>query len=260
MVLAQDDTDHTFRVGQQACQFEDTFAWHDDLVAIILLDRCAHGAQRQAVTVSGHSSQGVAGNLQQHTVEVVAHILLGHGETGALDQAAQLALFQVAGQRARAFFHGREVIGWQGRQGKAAAAGLDQQFLLVDLDIDQGVVWQAFANVHQLACRDSDFARLGRLFQLHAAYQFDFQVGTSQRQLLALHDQQYVGQDRQGLAALDDTGDQLQGFQQGFALNGEMHGLVPCLQLAAQTAIRSSASAAGSCSPRGCPRRIPSVR
>ena len=28
---------------------------------------------------------------------------------------------------------------------------------------------------------------------------------------------------------VDDACDQLQGFQQGFALNGEMHGLVPCL-------------------------------
>ena len=29
--------------------------------------------------------------------------------------------------------------------------------------------------------------------------------------------------------AFHDAGDQLQRFQQGFALNGEMHGLVPCL-------------------------------
>ena len=57
----------------------------------------------------------------------------------------------------------------------------------------------------------------------------DFQVGTGQRQLLPLYDEKNVGQHRQGLTALDDASNQLQGFQQSFALNSEMHGLVPCL-------------------------------
>lgn len=131
--------------------------------------------------------------------------------------------------REPAFFHRREIVGWQGRQGEAATAGLHHQLLLIDLDVDQDVVGQALADVHQLASRDGDFPRLGRFFKLYATDQFDFQVGTGQRQLLAFDNQQHVGKHRQGLAAFDDAGDQLQGFQQGFALNGEMHGLVPCL-------------------------------
>ena len=88
---------------------------------------------------------------------------------------------------------------------------------------------QAFADVHQLARRHGNLTGLASIFQGNATHQFDFQVGTGQRQLLILDDQQYVGEHRQGLASFDDAGYQLQGFQQGFALNGEMHGPVPCL-------------------------------
>ncbi|MNJ68226.1 hypothetical protein D3C77_644560 [compost metagenome] len=87
-------------------------------------------------------------------------------------------MLKVAGQRTRAFFHSREVVGRQGRQGKTAAACLDHDLLLVELDVDQCVVRQAFADIHQLACRHSDLAWLGGLFQLHTTNQFHFQVST----------------------------------------------------------------------------------
>ena len=38
------------------------------------------------------------------------------------------------------------------------------------------------------------------------------EVGTGQRQLLPLYDEKNVGQHRQGLTALDDASNQLQGF------------------------------------------------
>ncbi|MNZ94111.1 hypothetical protein D3C78_1132120 [compost metagenome] len=208
------------------------------------------------MAVGGHCTQDTAADFQQHAVQVVAHILLGHGEAGAIDQPAQLALAEAEGQRTRAFLDGREVVRRQRGQGEAATTGLHHQLLLVDTDIDQRIAGQALADVHQLARRNGDLARLGSIFERHAANQFDFEVGTGQRQLLAFDDQQDVGKNRQRLAAFHDASDQLQGFQQSFALNCEMHGLVPCL-MGLRFGLRWSAYAAGSCSPRGCPRRIP---
>ncbi|MCY1450385.1 hypothetical protein D9M71_671870 [compost metagenome] len=89
-------------------------------------------------------------------------------------------MLEVAGQRTRAFFNSREVIGWQGRQGETAASGLDHNLLLVELDVDQRVVRQALADIHELASGYGDFAWLGRLFQLNTANQFHFQVCTGQ--------------------------------------------------------------------------------
>jgi len=181
------------------------------------------------VTVGSYGTDDPGRHFQQHTVEVVTNVLLGHGKAGALDQTTQLALLQAAGQRTRTFFNRREIVGRQRRQGKAATACLDHQFVVIKFDVDQCIVGQAFADIHQLARRHGDFAWLGRLFKLHPTDQLDFKVSTGQRQLLAFDNQQHVGQYRQGLAAFYYAGDQLQGFQQGFALNGEMHGLVPCL-------------------------------
>lgn len=229
VMLTQDNADVAIRFGQQTCQFKDTFTRHDHLVTVRLTDISTHRAHCQTMTVGGHGTDDAFRHFQQHAVEVVTHVLLGHREAGALDQTAQLALLQAAGQRARAFFNGGEIIGWQGRQRKTAATGLDHQLLLINLDVDQRIVGQALTDVHQLARRHGDLARFGRLFELDAPHQLDFQVGTGQGQLLAFDNQQYVGEHRQGLSALDNACDQLQGFQQGFALNGEMHGLVPCL-------------------------------
>lgn len=205
------------------------------------------------MAVGGDGAQGAAVHFQQHAVEVVTHVLLGHGEAGAVDQATQLALGNAEVQRAGTFLYGGEIVGRQGGQGEAATPGLHQEFLLFDTDVDQHVVRQALADVHQLARRYGDLAGFGGIFQYHATNQFDLEVGAGQRQLLAFDHQQDVGENRQCLAAFHDAGDQLQRFQQGFALNGEMHGLVPCLV----GCVRLSGYAAGSCSPRGYPRRIP---
>ena len=229
VVLTEHDADVAILLSEQTCQLQDTFARHDHLMLAILLDGRLHGTHGQAVAIGGHGAQQAALYFQQHAVEVVAHILLGHGEAGALDQATYLALHQVEGQRAGTFFDRGDIVGRQGGKGKAATPGLDQQLLLVDADIDQGITGQALADVHQLARRYGDLAWLGRLLQGDTAHQLDLKVGTGQGQLLAFDHQQHIGEHWQGLASFHDTSDQLQGFQQGFALNGEMHGLVPCL-------------------------------
>src|SRR3990167_6357179 len=169
MVLAENDADAAVLFGKQTGQFENTFARHDDLMAFNLLDRCFHRTHGQTVTVGGNGAEDAGLYFQQHAVEVITHVLLGHGKTGALDQTAQSALYQAEGQRAWAFFNSREIIGGQGGQAEAAAAGFDQQLLLVDTDIDQGVSRQAFADVHQLARRHGDLTGLRWLFQGDAA-------------------------------------------------------------------------------------------
>lgn len=55
-----------------------------------------YGAHSQ-VAVGGYGAQHVR-ITQQHAVEVITYILLGHGKAGALDQTAQLALYQGKGQ------------------------------------------------------------------------------------------------------------------------------------------------------------------
>ena len=87
----------------EAAQPEEIWAW--------LTNIGLHRAHRQTVPVSGHGTDDPGRDFQQHAVEVITHVLLGHGEAGAFDQATQFALLQAAGQRARAFFHCREIVG-----------------------------------------------------------------------------------------------------------------------------------------------------
>src|SRR5690606_7428538 len=51
------------------------------------------------------------------------------------------------------------------------------------------------------------------------------QIRTGQRQRISIDHQEDIGKNRQGLPAFDDTRHQLQGLQQGFALDGKLHGL-----------------------------------
>ncbi len=182
------------------------------------------------MTIGRDRTQHAVGDFEQHAVEVIANILLGHGEPAALDDPTQLALIDAEVERTRPFLDCGEVVGRQGRQRKAAAARFDHYLLLIEPDADQRIRRQALADVHQFARWNGDLTGFAGVFEGHASYQLDFQVGPGQRQLLVLNDQQHVGQYRQRLPPLDDTGHQLQWFQQGFALNGEMHGLVPCLR------------------------------
>src|SRR3989344_9508114 len=185
VVLTENDADAAILLSEQTSQFENTFARHDDLVAFNLLDRRFHRTHGQTVSIGGNGAEDAGLYFQQHAVEVIAHVLLRHGKASAFDQATQPALYQAEGQRTWAFFDSREIIGGQGGQTEAAAAGFYQQLLLVDTDIDQGVSRQAFADVHQFARRHGDLTGLRWLFQCDTTNQLDFQVGTGQRQLLA---------------------------------------------------------------------------
>ncbi|MNY49714.1 hypothetical protein D3C86_1851640 [compost metagenome] len=56
VMLTQYDADDAVRLGQQTCKLKDTFARHDDLMAVRLPDIGLHRAHRQTVTVGGHGA------------------------------------------------------------------------------------------------------------------------------------------------------------------------------------------------------------
>ena len=74
---------------QQALQLGHALARHDDL-ALGACGAVQRGfAQRQAMAVGGHAAQQLVAQVEQQAVEVIAHVLLGHGERRALDQFLQ---------------------------------------------------------------------------------------------------------------------------------------------------------------------------
>ena len=91
-MLTQHDADLGILVVEQTRQFQNTLARNDHLVAIGLFDAGLHRTHGQAMAIGGDGTQHAAGHFDQHAVEVIAHVLLGHGECAALDELAQLAL------------------------------------------------------------------------------------------------------------------------------------------------------------------------
>ena len=214
---------------KQALQFGHTLAWDDDLALgpSRLLQRCL--TQGQAVAVGGHTAQGGPVEVEQQAVEVVAHVLLGHGEGSALDQLLQAGFGHANAFGGFDFIHRGEVIGRQGGKGEAAAPGLHGHLLTGLADRDPTAVGQCAHDLEQLAGRDGGFAILG-VVDRGAGHHFHFQVGTGQGKLAVLHLDQEVGQNGQGLPAFNHVDDLGQGLEKGFALQSETHGN-PCLGL-----------------------------
>ena len=86
MTAAQFQFQRTVAAFQQALQLGHALARDDDLA--LGSDRLFQGcfAQSQAVAVGGHTAQGLFAQVEQQPVEVIADVLLGHREGGALDQ------------------------------------------------------------------------------------------------------------------------------------------------------------------------------
>ncbi len=93
-------------------------------------------AGRQAVTIGRNGTQTGGAHFKQHTVEVVADVLLGHGEAGTVDHTTQAALLQGERLFAGNVIHIGEFGGRQRRQSKAGTAGADINALLVLFDFN----------------------------------------------------------------------------------------------------------------------------
>ena len=76
--------------GQHPLQFQYAFARHDDLLRGFGLDRKGRFTQRQPMPVGGNGAQHRPVDLQQHAVQVIAHVLLCHRKMRFLEQTQQL--------------------------------------------------------------------------------------------------------------------------------------------------------------------------
>ena len=115
--------------GDRELELGHALARHDDLA--LAGDRAIQRglAQRQPMAVGGHAAQARIAQVEQQAVEVIAHVLLGHGERGALDQLLQRRLGHLDPLGRLDLVDGREIIGRQAGQREAAAPGLHRHLV-----------------------------------------------------------------------------------------------------------------------------------
>ena len=92
MVGTEGDVYNLLSVRQQSCQLQDTLTGHNHLMALLLANIGLYGAHGEPVAIGGDGAQVMVTHLQQHAVKIVTDILLRHGKTGTIDQAAQTGL------------------------------------------------------------------------------------------------------------------------------------------------------------------------
>ena len=174
------------------------------------------------MAVGSDQTQHTGLHIQQQAVEVITHVLLSHGEVGALDQRPQHVLRHPDVIGERLIFEGWEIRRRQSRQGEAAAPAAHRGLVPLDAQGHGGVIGQSAQDVVQLARRQGN-----RAWHVHGQFQpyrqLHLQIGGSQGQLLFGRYHQHVAQDRQGLASLDRADDMLQGLEELFALGFQFH-------------------------------------
>src|SRR5262245_49170477 len=216
------------RVLDQPLHFADRLAWDDDA-------RHAGGAGRrrqldlgEAMTVGRHRPQrhgvAAAGCVQIDAVKVVAGLLGRDRELRLVDQS-----LEIAGHQAEAMRHlaGGKIgkIGFrQGLQGEARPAGADGErgAIAQRLQHDLRAVGQLAHDVVEHVRRHRGGAG-GAGFRRHALDHLEIEVRGLQAQRRFVRPNQHVGEDRDGVAALDDAVHVTKRFQQGSALDGELH-------------------------------------
>jgi hypothetical protein len=223
MVLREGQFERRLAALQQPLQFEHAFARHDHLPAHVAVAGPGRFRKREAMAIGRHRAQAVAADLQQQAIQVVAHVLHGHGERTALQHLLETALIELDPFDHFAGIGRREFARRQGRQGELAAPGLDLHAIAVLRQLDLRAVGQGTHDVEELACRHRDLASLARI-DCHARRQLDFEVGGRETGAVRVHTQQHVGEDRQGLSPFNYTDDLLQRPQQGFSLDAQTHG------------------------------------
>jgi hypothetical protein len=215
------------RIGQQARQLEDGLARHDrlDLAAggTVLAD-LAHG---QPVAVGGHGAHHVALDHQQHAVQVVADVLRGHREVDHAQQVLEGAGRQREVGAELGLRHGGVLVGRQRLQVEAALGRLHGELLARQRQRHVGLGQRA-QDVDQLARGHGGGHLILAGADLGGGLDLDLEVGGDEAHLLARLAHQDVGEDRQGLPALDDSAHHLQWFEQRIAAGfDELHVVLP---------------------------------
>ncbi len=125
LIAGQGDIDHgVVFIAEQAAEFEHGLARQNDFAPLHRLFQRG-GGQGHAVTVGGHQMHLLPIGHPQHAVEVVADIVLRHGEVGQAEQALEQLLRQAQGVVAEVgrSAYQRKVFCRQGLQAEAAFGG-----------------------------------------------------------------------------------------------------------------------------------------
>ena len=171
--------------------------------------------------------RALADHVEVDAVQVVARLLGGDGELRAVDQPLQHLGGEREGDRQLAGIQiGKIGIG-QHLQREARAAGLQRHGLSrARIERDLGAVGQLAHDVVEHVGGDGAGARLldrGR----HAVDDLHVEVGRLQRELVAIGAQQHVGQDRDGVAPLDDAMDVVERLQEVRPFDSDAHDFNP---------------------------------
>ena len=223
MAVADLQLQRILAVAQQPPQFEHRLAWQNHLDIAACARLLLGIAQRQAVAVGGHRADPVTGHLQQQAVEVVAHVLVGHGEGGLVDQPLEHPFGKAQPFAGRRGLDAGIVLRRQGAHGETAAAGAQGRLVALDVQGDVRTLRQRLADVHQLARRQGEL-QLSVHLRGGAGGQFHLQVGGGEPDRARGRGDQHIGQDGQSLAAFHHAARFQQGTEQLFPVGLDLHG------------------------------------
>ncbi len=186
------------------------------------------------MAVGGHGAQqgdaGLGHGVEIQAVQIIAGLFGRDGEPGLVDQPGEVFLGQGEAGARGVGRHDREVAGRQDRQVEFRAAGLDHQTGVVAVVAERnlGAVGQFADDLVEGVGRGGDLALdihlgLGLVDHLHV------EVGGGERQLVVAGAEQNVGQDRNGIAALDDALHVPEGLEERGSFDGQLHVVSPAV-------------------------------
>ena len=213
----------------QPLHFADGLARHDDAGHAGCALRQRQFDLREAMAVGRHRAQrrafGGARGVQIDAVEIIARLFGGDGELGLVDQPLEVG----GGKRERVRHVAGGEIGKialrQRLQREARAPGADRQHRAVAGALDHDL--RAFGQLaHDLVehVRRHRGGAAGRDLGGDRIGDFEIEIGRLQAELALVGLDQHVGEDRDGIAALDHAMHVAQRLQQFGALDGHFHG------------------------------------
>jgi hypothetical protein len=197
-------------VTEEFDELEHRLAGQNDFLPLAgLADRLCR--VRKPMAVGRHRLELPVLDDEQHAVEVVANVLLGHRVLDEQEEGAQPGLRQPVGGRAGRFREPRKVLRRERLQAEAALARLHLDLVRLRIQSDGGVFGQRAQDVHELAGRNRHLLVAGRLVgERELRSHLDFQVGGDELELLSRTLDQHVREDGQRVPSLHDPGHGLQ--------------------------------------------------
>ena len=234
LLRADHDLDRAGAVVEQAADLVDGLARDDDSGTAGGALRGGRLGEGQSVAIGGDGPQqrdaGLGHGVEVEAVQIVAGLFGRDGEPGLVDQPGEVFLGQGEARARGVGRHDREVAGRQDRQVEFRTAGLDHQtgIVAVVAERDLGTVRQFADDFIEGVGGGGDLALdihlgLGLVDHLHV------EVGGGERQLVVPGAEQDVGQDRNGVAALDDALHVAKGLEERGSFDGQLHVVSPAV-------------------------------